>query len=189
MATAMNTRLAALVGNGLSIAFNEDLELGSITRAVVDAIREEDGNDVVIAMRELAERALPDGVSGDEDFEILVDSFGAESKTLEMLSRLAELKDPGDKALLAAIVQTSEFALRVRDVGISHVLEVIHSRSHASHDEADHLFSLVEGVTSAFDEVTFGNLNYDTLLLAALMHVCDSRLADMVMVRRNAQFG
>ena len=171
---------AVLVGNGLSIAFNPDLNLQSITEEVMGRIRSADGDDVVVAMREIAERALPQGATGAEDFEMLVGAFGAESHTLGILHSLAELTDPSDEKLLKAIKRVAKFAEQVRDSGISHVLEVIAERSHAYIGEAEHLHSLIESIIGEFDgRVTFGNLNYDTLLLAALLHACQEDLADM----------
>ncbi len=171
---------AVLVGNGLSIAFNPDLNLQSITKEVLSRIQSADGDDVVVAMKEIAERALPAGATSAGDFEMLVGAFGAESRTLDILHSLAELTSPSDKTLREAIRRVADFAEQVRDSGISHVLEVISARSHAYVDEADNLYSLIESIIGSFDgRVTFGNLNYDTLLLAALLHVCQPDLADM----------
>lgn len=172
--------VAVLVGNGLSIAFNRDLNLQAITEAVMQRIREADGDDVVTAMQEIAERALPQGANSADDFEILVGAFGAESRTLGVLENLAKLTKPRDKKLRKSIKKVAKFAEQVRDTGVSHVLEVISERSHAYVDEAEHLHSLVAQVTKSFKgKVVFGNLNYDTLLLAALLWVCQTELADM----------
>ncbi|MFV4913121.1 SIR2 family protein [Microbacterium lacticum] len=172
--------MAVLVGNGLSIAFNPGLNLQAITAEVLDRIEKSDGGDVVVAMKEIAERALPDGATSADDFEVLVGAFGAESRTLDVLDTLAELTKPSDKKLRKAIRRVSEFAEQVRDTGISHVLEVIAERSHAYVEEAQNLYDLVTAITESFDgKVVIGNLNYDTLLLAALLTVCQPDLADM----------
>jgi hypothetical protein len=172
--------VAVLAGNGLSIAFNSELNLQSVTEEVLRRIEEAEGGDVVVAMKELAERALPDGVTSTEDFEVLVGAFGAESRTLDVLDTLAALTQPADKTLRDAIRRVSEFAENVRDTGVSHVLEVIAERSHAYVDEAQSLHDLIQAITNSFDgRVIVGNLNYDTLLLAALLTVCQSELADM----------
>lgn len=172
---------AILVGNGLSIAFNAELNLQTITEEVMRRIEDADGDDVVAAMKEIAERALPDGVTSAEDFEQLVGAFGAESRTLSTLETLASLTSPTDRKLRRAIRRVASFAEQVRDNGVSHVLEVICERSRAYHDDAADLHALVSAILDSFDgRVVFGNLNYDTLLLAALMHVCRSGdLADM----------
>ena len=176
----MTTNVAVLVGNGLSVAFNSELNLQRITQEVLERIRKLDGDDVVAAMKELAARALPDGANTDDDFEVLVGALGAESRTLGVLSKLAELTDPKDKELRDCIKRVASFAEQVRDSGVSHVLEVIAERSHAYKDEVQNLNSFVSGVIGAFDgNVVFANLNYDTLLLSALLNVCQSDLVDM----------
>lgn len=172
--------VSVLVGNGLSIAFNPDLNLQSITEEVLRRIEDADGGDVILAMKEIAERALPDGATSAEDFEVLVGAFGAESRTLDVLDTLAALTQPTDKKLRKAILRVSKFAEQVRDTGVSHVLEVIAERSHAYVDEAQSLYDLVTEITGSFDgRVVVGNLNYDTLLLAALLTVCQAELVDM----------
>ena len=174
--------LAVLVGNGLSVAFNPSLNLRIITQEMTERISRasEDGTDVVAAMKEIASRALPDGATTDDDFELLVGAFGSESTTLGHLHELALLVAPLDENLRAAIVLVTKFAERVRDTGLSHVLEVIFERSHGSWPDAQSLHSLVEAITVGFDgRVAFANLNYDTLLLSALLSVCQADLADM----------
>lgn len=176
-----NNNVAVLVGNGLSIAFNPDLNLQTITEEVVRRIEQADGGDVIAAMKELANRALPRGVTSESDFEQLVGAFGSETRSLGNLETLASLTSPQDVELLEAIRKTASFADQVRDNGISHVLQVICERSRAYADDADNLHQLIRSVIEAFDgKVVIGNLNYDTLLLAALLWVCDSRdIADL----------
>lgn len=134
----------------------------------------------MVAMKEIAERALPEGARSAEDFEVLVGAFGAESRTLDLLDTLAQLTKPADEELRAAIRRVSGFAEQVRDTSVSHVLEVISERSHAYVDDARSLYDLVTAIIESFKgKVVIGNLNYDTLLLAALLAVCQSELVDM----------
>lgn len=174
---------AVLVGNGLSVAVNPRLNLRTITQELVDRIGDAtaDGSDVVAAMKEIAERALPAGATSDGDFEILVGAFGAETRTLSYLHELASLVSPQDEDLRTAIQQVSEFAERVRDEGLSHVLEVIFERSQGWSEGTPKLHEFVEAITTAFEgRIAVGNLNYDTLLLSALLAKLDrSELADM----------
>ncbi len=174
--------VAILVGNGLSVAFNPALNLRVITQEMTERISRasEGGSDVVAAMKEIAVHALPAGATTDDDFELLVGAFGSESTTLGHLHKLAKLVSPLDETLRESIVRVTEFAERVRDTGLSHVLEVIYERSHAYREDAHSLHSLVGAITNAFPgKVVFGNLNYDTLLLSALLSVCQDGLADM----------
>ncbi|MBF4622699.1 SIR2 family protein [Clavibacter sp. VKM Ac-2872] len=181
--------VAVLVGNGLSIAFNPELELRSITEEVMRRIETADGDDVVAAMKEIAENALPDGVTSAEDFEHLVGAFGTESRTLGTLETLATLTSPMDEELRDAIRRVASFAGQVRDNGVSHVLEVICERTHAEFEKAAELHALVTAILKAFPgKVAFGNLNYDTLLLAALLHVCqDRQVADLADGRKSVR--
>lgn len=172
--------VAVLVGNGLSIAFNPELSLQRITEEVLSRIQAAEGDDVVSAMQAIAEQALPCGVTSANDFELLVGAFGAEARTLGILSTLAELTRATDQDLLQSIKSVVSFAEQVRDNGVSYVLEVIAERSHCYLDQAEDLHRLIGAITGSFaGQVTFGNLNYDTLLLAALLTVCKADIADL----------
>ncbi len=174
--------LTVLVGNGLSIAFNPGLALDQITSEVIQRFSDSsaEGDDVIAALIKLAERAVPSSQPAASDFEKLVGALGAETKLLDHLQDLAAAVDPDDDQLLKAIRATANFAERVRDTGVSHVLEIIYERARGSHDKAEDLHALVKATIEAFDgRVTFGNLNYDTLLLSALLRVCEDDLADM----------
>lgn len=178
----MTEELAVLVGNGLSMAFNPELGLRDITQAMLARIESEadEGDAATAAMKAVAERALPTGVTSDSDFEILVGAFGTEQRTLTFLSQLAAALDPSDTDLTDAIAKTVAFAERVRDMGISHVLEVIFERSYARTDLSAGLYTFLGAVMEGFDgRITFGNLNYDTLLLAGLLEIGKEDLADL----------
>lgn len=188
MPSTKNRNVAVLVGNGLSIAFNPDLNLRAITAEMMERIQNasDDGDDVIAAMREIAQNALPHGVNSEDDFELLVGAFGAETQTLTYLDRLASLTKPKKRKLRKAIRRVSSFAEQVRHTGLSHVLQVIYERSKSNDDDARDLHAFVSSITTAFKgRVVFANLNYDTLLLAALLHVCEHDVADMGDGRRS----
>jgi hypothetical protein len=171
-----------LVGNGLSMAFNPELGLQKVTAEVLRRMRgAEAGGDVAVeAIRQIADQALPEGVKSTDDFEKLIGVFDAEARTLEILSTLAQVTEPINEELQTSIESVSEFVNQVRDTGISYVLEVIAERSHAFMDKSGPLIELVTSILDKFDQrVVFGNLNYDTLLLAALMSKYQNHLADM----------
>lgn len=177
----MNNDVAVLVGNGLSIAFNPDLNLQTITKNVLRRIEAAEGAEVVLAMQEIAQRALPNGAKTDEDFEVLVGAFGAESRTLGLLGTLAELTEHDDRDLKKAIDATAKFAEKVRDTGVSCVLEEISDKSNALDTErAESLDNLIKAIVEAFEgKVVISNLNYDTILLNALIKSHNSILADL----------
>lgn len=180
---------SVLVGNGLSVAFNRGLALQSITQEVLKRMEAASGGDVVLAMKEIAENALPDGATSGEDFEILVGAFGAEARTLGFLGQLAELTRPAEAALRESIRTVAEFAEQVRDTGISYVLEVISERSRSNHQDGEPLRRLLKTILTAFPgRVVVGNLNYDTLLLAAALESCKDDLADMGHGFKNVNF-
>jgi hypothetical protein len=174
--------LAVLVGNGLSIAFNPKLGLGNITKQLVKRIAAESDSpdEITVAMRRIADRYSDVGKADYDDFENLVGAFGGESRTLEDLTELAKLVEPSDTKLQKAIQTAARFAQQVRDTGISHVLEIIFEEARAYGNSNDALCSLVQEIIDKFDgRVTFGNLNYDTLLLSALLSTCQSDLTDL----------
>ncbi len=172
---------AVLVGNGMSIAFNPRLNLASITREMITRMTDEtdNGDQVVHAMKEIARRALGHGEVTDGDFEKLVGAFDSQALTLDELSNLAGLVAAGDTALSAAIREVTSFSERVRDKGVSHVLEVIMEQSVGDWTEHEEMHRLVRAIVEHFTgDVYFGNLNYDTLLLSSLMAI-DAPLTDL----------
>ncbi|GAA1914031.1 hypothetical protein GCM10009688_18660 [Arthrobacter gandavensis] len=172
---------AVLVGNGLSIAFNPELKLDSITREMIARMQgaTDNGDKVIHAMNEIARRSGPPEEVTDEDFEKLVGAFDSEARTLEELGKLAELVEAEDTALQSAIAEVSKFSDRVRDRGLSYVLEVVTDRSRADHILHKEVHDVLRAIIDSFDGVvTFGNLNYDTLLLSGLLAV-DAPLSDL----------
>lgn len=175
-----DNNITVLTGNGLSVAFNPELELGKITSEVIKRIKGASGDKAVQAMQSLAERALEHGERSDKNFENLVGVFGSESRNLEYLRELAELVSPSDQPLEEAINKTIDFAEQVRDQGVSHVLEVISERSTASNGKTQNLHALIKEIVEGFKgEIFFGNLNYDTLILASLIQLYKKDIADM----------
>ncbi|MEZ2389067.1 hypothetical protein AB6813_05855 [bacterium RCC_150] len=172
---------AVLVGNGLSIAFNQQLNLASITREMISRMESatEDGDKVVHAMKEIARRALSDGEVTDEDFEKLVGAFDSQVLTLDELRKLADLVASEDTELRKSIQDVAAFSQKIRDMGISYVLEVIMERSRGDWTLHEEMHDLVSAIIEAFEgNVHIGNLNYDTLLLSALKAV-DAPMSDM----------
>lgn len=174
--------VAVLVGNGLSIAFNDKLALSNITKQVRKRILNsgDGGRSVVAAMRELADTWLPPGETSDHDFERLVGAFGAEGRSLHHLQALAELSYPQDRRLRRSIEKVMTFAQELRNVGTGHVLEVVYENSKSSYTESEPLNELLRAIYREFPgRISFGNLNYDTILLAALMNVGTRKVADL----------
>ncbi|RAZ30535.1 hypothetical protein [Microbacterium sp. SMR1] len=133
--------MAVLVGNGLSIAFNQNLLLPNITKQVRKRIMNsgDGGKKVVRAMRSLADATLPAGQNNHHDFERLVGAFGAESSTLKHPQALARVSHPDDHDLRKAIRKTTAFARELRDLGTGHLLEVVYENSRSSYTESEPL--------------------------------------------------
>lgn len=150
---ATRWRLPKILVSYPLLAFNTDLELAAISTEVVKRIGSESdtGTEISRVMRQISGR-LAQNSTGDVDFEVLVGAFGLQSGTLEHSGALAEMVAPNDKAPATAIGVTTAFARRVRDTGISHVLEVIFERSHARADLADGLNEFVRSVTQCLPE-------------------------------------
>lgn len=139
----------------------------------------EDGGKVVHAMNQIARRAVSEGEVTDEDFEKLVGAFDSQVLTLDELSKLADLVAREDTELRQSIQDVASFSQKVRDMGISYVLEVIMERSRGDWTLHEEMHQLVEAIVDNFDgNIHIGNLNYDTLLLSALKAV-DAPMSDM----------
>lgn len=169
MTPASQENLSVLVGNGLSIAFNPELRLDVLTRDVMERIKNDysgSGEEIARAMQRVGSR---EGNPRD-DFEVLIGAFGGQTRILRDLRDYAELVDEGNADLHKSIELVGEFAEKVRDHGISHVLELIMERSVARRELATELNEFVRTVVARFTgDVAFANLNYDTLVLSALV--------------------
>lgn len=186
----MPDQISVLVGNGLSIAFNPELSLASITKKFLSNLESEsfDGITVVAAMRKIADRAFPNGPTDPHDFELLVGAFENSSLYLEELTLLAENLESDSISTIAALRRLAAFAKTVRETAKSHILEVIMQNSRAVHVEENVVDDFVETICTTFSgRIVFGNLNYDSLLAAALVHRFSGELVDMADGRKDAQ--
>lgn len=182
--------LTVLVGNGLSIACNPELALASITQEVISRIEREHGGATVEAMKKVAVQLIPDkGNVHDKDFEKLVGAFGLEHRTLDLLENLSNALGDRQSGMKVHIEAVSDFVADVRNQGLSHVLQVITERSHYSRINSKGLAELINGICGRFNgRITFGNLNYDTILMAGILNSDHSdRLTDLADPRRGAK--
>lgn len=166
--------LTALVGNGVSIAYDRRLMLNQLCDALARKLKlwGKDGEAVERTIRRIAVRAG----TGDprQDFEALVGPFGTEAVTLLHLEELARYVDPSDAYVSAALQEAARFARQVGDIGTSHVLEEIVARSRADCDKRAGLDAFMDTMVENFSgTITIANLNYDSLALASLSHQYD----------------
>lgn len=173
-----------LAGNGLSVAYNPNLNLNSLTDKVIEEIKKNtiDHEGFEGALRKLAEQIERDIDRRNElgsDFEQLVGALGAETDLIGHLGRLCEAAGE-DEAVREALKTSEKFARKIKNNGISHVLEVIYQNSRVTIENKSGIFESLQAMGASFSSrVTISNLNYDTMLLAALVQDFNMQLADM----------
>lgn len=177
---AGNHNLAMLVGNGLSMAFSSKLNLGSISAELTGRLTAQyTGSDAVATAMQRVAKHHPTGDPAT-DFEALVGAFGGQSDILGDLAVFAALTKNGDPATANAIRLVQDFVGEVQRRGIGHTLEIIMERTYSDWDRRQPLIEFFDLVLGAFEEhVTVANLNYDTLVLSALMEKYSDILSDM----------
>jgi SIR2-like domain len=182
--------IAALIGNGLSIAYSPNLSIPRITDAIVQRLSEAgaDGTDQAQMMRMVAERA--GRRNAQSNFEDLVSPFDEFRDTLKLIAQLSDLAGEGGLSIRRALQDSAEFANQLYRHGVSHVLSVIAAESRAREDDLAPLRDFVEEAIQSADggEIMFGNLNYDTLLMAAICRGHNNDLCDLADGRFNAAF-
>ena len=167
--TPRNRRIAALIGNGMSIAHNRDLMLGSINEEILNRLNTAAGSAVnpVAYLQELSSQL---GQTGDAsvDFEAICGPLEQMSDALTLLQKFLDA-DPDPVKKMAMRLTRQEIG-RIHRQGVGHVLEVIAERSIASYDAGTTVSDFMKDLVAASDggRITIGNLNYDSLLLADL---------------------
>lgn len=182
-----NRSLAMLIGNGLSIAFSNELFLGSISQEMTARFTANytSSSAVAKAMRKVAEHQ-PTG-DPETDFEVQIGAFGGQSDVLYDLAKFADLIRNSDPDIANAIQAVQDFVSEVQRRGIGHTLEIIAERSYADYSRRAPLETFFGGILSVFQHhVTVANLNYDTLVLAVLADRYGDILSDMADGRFNA---
>lgn len=172
--------LAMLVGNGLSIAFSNQLFLQNISRDMLSRFSSNytGSDEVALAMQKVASHRLTGNPA--EDFEKLIGAFGGQSDVLDDLADFANLTTGAGTPVGDAIATVRSFVQSVRRQGIGHTLQIIMERTYSDWSRQERLHLLFDTILEAFAEhVTIANLNYDTLVLAALMDKYQTQMCDM----------
>jgi hypothetical protein len=165
--------VAALVGNGLSIAFNPDLLISRINEAVkgrLDAAGDETTVPAKIMQGLAANISTGDPAS---DFEALLGPLDQYRDGFRMLRELASLAGQHNIVIHNALDLSADFVDDLRRFGVGHTLEVIAERSRAVYSPSrDRVEAFIKATVDAAGggQVTIGNLNYDSLAMASL---CD----------------
>lgn len=169
--------LTCLAGNGLSIAFNPDLSLQSVTNEVVARLdADAPVRPVSGILIELAR--INDAGDAEVDFEALVGTLSSQHGAFVQMAQLCNAMEPTDQELATALRRSATFAAQLADVGVSQVLDVIGERSIAYYERQEPLSNWLKSLVTEFaDRLTFANLNYDTMLHAGLLEwpadLCD----------------
>lgn len=178
-----NPHIAALLGNGVSIAFNPHLALTPINeelRRRLDADNELDESPADVLM-DLAE-TVDNGDDPIADFEALLGPLDQMWSALGILRRYARAIGNRDEETAQNLLGSYEFLRRARRIGVSHALDIIMERSYAAWDERAPLVNftdaLVEG-RGLGGRVTIGNLNYDSVVQACLLQSHKEQLCDL----------
>lgn len=177
--------LAVIAGNGLSMAYTDELDLGQITEDLVERLKtinssshgddmeETSDKDVAAAIAGIAKKfQYENEIENDptNDFEQLVGAFESQAITLEGLEDLVDMLPQEDDHLGEAISKTTEFAQRIREVATRIVLKTIFKRTDTTLPSTERMKPLFRSMKENFGGlISFGNLNYDHHVLATLM--------------------
>jgi hypothetical protein len=172
--------LAMLVGNGLSIAFSDQLLLNNISGEMTARFTAKyTGSDAVAKAMQSVANHQPTGDPAT-DFEVLIGAFGGQSDILEDLAIFADLTKNSDATIANAIQRVRDFVGEVQRRGIGHTLEIISERTYSDMSRREPLSEFFERILTSFtNHVTVANLNYDTLVLSVLANQYGDILSDM----------
>lgn len=178
-----NNKIAALLGNGLSITADSGLAIPSLTAEIADrynSIARSKTGPVERVLGRLAERGSDTG-EPRTDFEAMIGPLDQQRENMGDLEDLAELVGKESPAVRTALRTVSGFVEVLRRHGVGHALEVIADRSVADFERRKPVSRFLDAVVNeaAYSRLTIGNLSYDSLVLASLVENYGHRLCDM----------
>lgn len=174
--TIYSMRVTAIVGNGTSIVYNDQLAIGPLTTGIVAAFNALAGSDSGDALAAFAQQ-----VHGQErdDFEGLLGPLDAITQALPLLGGV-DAPFAGVPSIANPLQQATTALRRLHRLGLGTALRLIAERSQGQGDAqlqqgpgalAKALVDLTDG-----DLLTLATLNYDGLLQAVLP---DENVADL----------
>lgn len=179
LSASLNDEIAVLLGNGLSIAYNRDLAIPSLTKAIEERFNDSAG------MKTEASAKLA-GLVHDQpradalgDFEALLGPLDEIAELGPKLERVASLvHDPA--TAISSIKQMQAAMDEVRRAGVSHVLELIGERAYPAGDGTGVVEDFLKAIFAASrgQAITVANLNYDNLVASSLLRL-DADMCDM----------
>lgn len=171
---------ALLIGNGLSIAYNDQLTVASLTDALAAEFRKAGGDEAARALREFA--AATSG-NDKESFEHLLGPLNHIGEALVSVEGLLPIAKHSDR-IREALGVTSEFLSALHQKGLATTLRVIDERARDQGPAFDAVIMHVCAAILKLSEtsakasysgkrrpVTVGTLNYDGLLHAGFLEL------------------
>jgi hypothetical protein len=162
-------RLTALLGNGVSVAYNAQLAVPQLTSGIVARFNALAGTTVEDALRAAAQRVS--GTSRD-DFEALLGPLDATTEALAALRQLSPLASRTASVELA-VKRVTRFVADIHRVGLAEVLGLIAERAsgqgEAAFDAVPARIARELMALPAPSPITVANLSYDGLINAGLL--------------------
>jgi hypothetical protein len=175
--------ISVLVGNGLSIAANNQMSMKALSESFKSRLLEHRkiGPGIVQMMEDLAEN--PFGENSEmyrADFEELIGVLEEQEIHLRNFCKVYPRGGDSNESLGDAIYQAHGLAELWHSAAVVHLLELIHERSNSTETDTLVVSKFVELITNQFPGIcTFGNLNYDQILHQTLVEHHKHELADL----------
>lgn len=165
--------ITCLFGNGLSVSYNQELSVASLTQSLLNEFSDLSGNK---AANFLAQFARELQAKEGADFETLLGPLESFSRAVPYLSGMATLTSQSTHQVRRCGRQLARFAREIHQVGIGVVLDHISEQSKGVGKGFDQTIMAVCRqllLAARLDEdrdsmLTIATLNYDGLLPAAL---------------------
>lgn len=184
-----NQDIAALLGNGVSIAFNPELALPRINDALRErfnaSVPEGDPASVLVEAANKIDTGDP-----YTDFEALLGPLDQQYDFIQMVRQYAQIIAPSDPTAADHLQASAEFLRDIRRTGTSFALETIAARSAAYMDDREGLNAFIDALVIAKrgGRLTIANLNYDSLVLASLAERHQGEFCDLAWGYRGGMF-
>ncbi|GGJ90328.1 hypothetical protein GCM10010123_20210 [Pilimelia anulata] len=174
----------ALIGNGLSVAHNQDLSSSKLFEELKSRFSSVSAPDTTEAAFKKLATSLDPGTG--YDLENLIGPLDILDGAMSALEDLTALTDGLGPSLSDSVAETRAVTKQLYRHGVSHVLELIAERS-LGHG-TDHAKALCARVAQLGDAWCLATLNYDGILVSAALEVLKGNIADLADGRPAAEF-
>lgn len=162
-------RTACLLGNGVSIAYNHDLAVDTLTAELLATLSGLSGGDAEEALKRFSKDV---SMAPGDHFEALLGPLSPTAAALGQLAQLSPLAGMAPAKVQVSISRVQKFLDEVHRVGLGTVLDLI-----ADHGVGSGNFDVTEAIAEALialgpaRDLSIATLNYDGLTLAGLMEM------------------